>query len=58
MVIKMSKCASCEYAVWDSTWGEFKCKARALRVHKPPMDICEWYKKGTPSESKNNISED
>lgn len=54
----MGKCASCEYAVWDSTWGEYKCKIRSLRVYKPPMDICEWYKKGTPSESKSNEKDD
>jgi hypothetical protein len=48
----MPKCASCEYAVFDEQFGEYKCRIRQLRVYKPPMDICEWYKKGTPTETK------
>lgn len=52
----MDKCASCEYAVFDEIFGEYKCKVRQMRVYKPSTNMCEWYKKGTPTKSKDDGS--
>lgn len=51
----MSNCSTCEYAIFDELWGEYKCKIRHRRVYKPGKESvnCEWYKKGEPSESKD-----
>ena len=51
----MNSCSTCEYAIFDELWGEYKCKIRQQRVYKPGKNIpCEWYKKGTPTESKDD----
>lgn len=51
------KCETCKNAIFDPVWGEYKCRVRHQRIYKPPMDICEWYDKGEPTESKEEGNE-
>lgn len=42
----MKACKTCEHAVFDELWGEYKCKKKERRIYEPvkPED-CEFYKK-------------
>lgn len=48
------KCEECQHAVFDETWGEYKCKVRHLRVYKPGRTVkCEWFRKKSIIQPKN-----
>lgn len=51
----MSKCSTCENAIFDMLWGEYKCTVRQHMIFHPELyKDCEHYKNGTPKESKTN----
>lgn len=51
----MADCLTCENAIFDELWGEFKCKVREHRVYQPlGTKTCDHYKKGKPTESKDD----
>jgi hypothetical protein len=51
----MANCATCEKAIHDAVWGEFKCSVFKHRVYNHEI-ACKEYNKGTPKESKRNDS--
>ena len=50
----MDNCITCEHAIFDAVWGEYKCDVNAHRVLNPKWFKCESYKEGKPKESKAN----
>lgn len=40
----MKKCSTCEYAIFDELWGEFKCKKLGIRIYATRV-TCNKYKK-------------
>ena len=41
----MFNCKDCEHAVFDETWGEYKCKFHGHVIYKPETkENCEGYK--------------
>lgn len=51
----MDNCKTCEHAIFDPVWGEYKCSVRQTTI---PILLdsaeCKSYKKGTPAISKEN----
>lgn len=45
-------CQSCENAIFDAQWGEYKCSINKIVYKK--LDICGDFEKGTPKESKDH----
>lgn len=49
----IQNCTTCENAIFDELWGEYKCKVRQTTI---PILLdsteCSDYKKGTPEMSK------
>lgn len=42
----MTRCTTCEHAVFDELWGEYKCKKKHRKVYKDAESAkCEDYKK-------------
>ena len=39
------KCKSCQYGIYDETWGEYKCKKLTRVINASECDKCEYYKK-------------
>lgn len=37
-------CPSCTQSIWCPSWGEWKCKAKMLRIYKDVAE-CDSYKK-------------
>jgi hypothetical protein len=37
-------CQSCIHSIWCPTWGEWKCKAKLMRIYKEVTE-CDSYKK-------------
>lgn len=51
----MSKCSTCENAIFDALWGAYKCSVRQHSILFPDLyEDCEHHKNGTPKESKAN----
>lgn len=55
----MNTCETCEHAIYDALWGEYKCEITGLTTYstdynKMLVDGCKDYKNGTPKESKIN----
>lgn len=50
----MSRYESCGNALFNETWGEYKCKLRGAVVNKDSKDCrrCKEYKKGKPQVAK------
>jgi hypothetical protein len=49
----MGNCKTCKNAIFDETWGEYKCKARETVIYiLLDSNECSDYKKGTPEVSK------
>lgn len=49
----MDNCANCEHAIFDETWGEYKCEVFERRVYiLLDSSECPEYKKGQPKVSK------
>lgn len=45
-------CATCEHAIFDAKWGDYKCdKSGLVYIY---LHACDSYKEGTPKESKKN----
>lgn len=41
-----TRCPDCENAVFDDLWGEYKCKARKIRISDPnKYTNCKEFKK-------------
>jgi hypothetical protein len=51
----MAKCATCENAIFDAKYGDYKCsiKEHYIYDHESMVD-CKDHKNGTPKESKAN----
>lgn len=42
----MKACRTCEYAIFDEVWGEYKCKKKERRIYETTsLQECEFYKK-------------
>ena len=39
-------CKTCEHAIFDEIWGDYKCKKYEIIVHPDERLDCESYKKG------------
>lgn len=51
--LKANKCEDCEYAIFDETWGEYKCKARMHRISDPARySTCRLHKKKAVKKEK------
>lgn len=55
----MANCKTCEHAIFDAQWGEYKCDIFKRVTYNADHDFMlvqcsESYKKGTPKESKEN----
>jgi hypothetical protein len=48
----MNNCKNCANAVFDTLWGDYKCKEYQVIVHPDQKIDCELYKKGNPAEGK------
>lgn len=47
----MCKCRDCEYAIFDETWGEYKCKFYGHVVRKPKeKENCNDFKQNEPKK--------
>lgn len=55
----MRNCKTCEYSVFDETWGEYKCKERKLRIYNLERSKeCEFYsEKKAKKEDKHDLPE-
>ena len=39
-------CKNCKHAIFDETWGEYKCWVSKLRVYRIlTSEECDWYEK-------------
>lgn len=48
----MNSCKTCEKAIFDEIWGDYKCKVDEI-IHDPDKKMdCENYKPGSPTMSK------
>ena len=45
------KCKTCANALFNETWGDYKCRVDGYYVYTDPGD-CKDYKEGTPGVSK------
>lgn len=55
----MENCKTCEHAIFDAQWGEYKCEVYKRVTYNANSDVMivkcgKNYKKGTPKESKIN----
>ena len=55
----MANCTTCENAIFDALWGEYKCSVYKRVSYSADfktmlVDGCKDYKNGTPKESKAN----
>ena len=51
----MENCTTCEHAIFDALWGDYRCMKRETKVYiLLGPDECVDYNKGTPGESKLN----
>ena len=49
----MPDCKDCVNAIYDPTWGEYKCKIRQQRIYKIlDSDDCKDYKKNNKKTKK------
>ena len=46
------KCSNCEKALFDIVWCEYKCSVHKRVATDAEIVNCEYYKNGTPKESK------
>lgn len=54
----MISCANCEFAIFDETWGDYKCKKLHRRVYDPESHKpCDAYKAGRVEISKKEYEE-
>lgn len=37
------KCATCEHSIYDSVWGEYKCRIFERVVRSDEPDACPYY---------------
>lgn len=55
----MENCTTCEHAIFDALWGEYRCAVRGTRLYiMLDSSECSDYNKGTPGESKLNADYD
>lgn len=48
----MKNCKTCSNAIFESRWGEIKCKVLQHKIYKPDsVTDCANYKKGKPAIS-------
>lgn len=51
----MKNCKTCANAIFESRWGELKCKVLQHKIYNPDsITECANYKKGKPVESAKN----
>ena len=50
-------CDTCRFAIFDETWGEWKCKARKVRIVNTET-VCGLYIEKTKKESTNVKTKD
>lgn len=47
-------CDTCRFAIFDETWGEWKCKARKVRIPEGTLrGICGLYIEKNKKENNN-----
>ena len=53
----MQLCKTCSKAIFDPTWGEYKCAVSKKKVSLNGYGRCKHHKKGAPQESKKEREE-
>lgn len=49
----MNPCKTCEHAVFDPLWGEYKCTVKEHYIYGDIEHECPDHKEGTPAISKD-----
>lgn len=49
----MNPCKTCEHAVFDPLWGEYKCTVKEHYIYGDVDHECPDHKEGTPAISKD-----
>lgn len=53
-----NKCKTCEHALFNELWGDYKCAVSGLYIYKDEdCQDCTDYKKGTPGIAKGECHE-
>lgn len=55
----MKNCKTCANAIFDETFGEYKCKELRITIYPLTEECpCGYYKKGKPQVSKRTYESD
>ena len=53
-----SRCVEWEHAIFDEVWGEYKCRKKKHKIHKPDeYTDCKDFKKGAVATSERSDNE-